>query len=417
VTVTPHFGDDGRSGAYGDVSGRPDGPEAVWLARTEAPVVASPVLADATLVVVDISATVYAFDAVTGAARWRQTIREYDWDGKPETLTAPTVWNSWVIAENGNGKCAILDLQTGEPVRTLKYGGCPTVAGDLLLLADVGEMRAYSLPNLELQWRTNGRGWLQTSPAVSPDGIAYATLGFEPNHTHGGVDILDLNTGELLKHLDGSAISFPDDASGQEEDEDEDEEEDENDWGDDEQAIFVHQTHAVLAEGRMWMPAYREDDDWTAQVIGLSPQTGEQVWGYVPDPAGHNEVDSAVAVADGTVYLVEISRDHPPKQDEARLHAVDIDTGRVRWIRAFGAGAGSPVVADQTVYVATRTGTVSAFDTETGDPRWTVETGEEILHPAFVDDLADMYHDYGLAVLPADGMVYVRTHAGVVALR
>jgi outer membrane protein assembly factor BamB len=165
------------------------------------------------------------------------------------------------------------------------------------------------------------------------------------------------------------------------------------------------------------MPVHREGDDWTAQVVGLDPQTGEQVWGYLPDPGRDNEVDAAVAVADGTVYLVETLRDTPPEQDSARLHAVDIATGRPRWIRPFGSCAGSPVVAGRTVYVATFTGTVSAFDTGTGEKRWTAETGEQILHPCYVDDFGDQYREHGLAVLPGDGLLYVRTSAGVVALR
>lgn len=60
---------------------------------------------------------------------------------------------------------------------------------------------------------------------------------------------------------------------------------------------------------------------------------------------------------------------------------------------------------------------MSAFDTGTGERRWTVETGERILHPCDVDDFDDQYHEHGLAVLPGDGVLYVRTSAGVVALR
>jgi outer membrane protein assembly factor BamB len=65
--------------------------------------------------------------------------------------------------------------------------------------------------------------------------------------------------------------------------------------------------------------------------------------------------------------------------------------------------------------------TVQAFDAATGEPRWTVETGQEIIssYDYFdnADDGAYYEEEHGLAVLPGDGMIFVRTGAGVVALR
>ncbi|RSM95300.1 hypothetical protein DMB42_50210 [Nonomuraea sp. WAC 01424] len=410
MTVTPHFGNDGRSGAY-RASGVPDGAQVAWIARTGAPVVASPVLVGGTLVAADVSGAVHAFDARTGEVRWRRALGENGRDGLAEILTAPAVWNSWIFVQYEIGECAIFDLRTGELVRKLDHDGCPTVIGDLLLLHTLEEVCAFRLPDLKPRWRTReAPGWVQTSPAISEAGIAYAALGNEPHHTHTGVHVFDVNRGELLTFVEGGDITFPGDSL------DEDEEDEESSH-DDEQVVYFAQAHAVLAEERVWMPVYREEEDWTAQIVGLDPQTGEQIWGYLPDPGRDNEVDSAVAVSDGTVYVVEILRDTPPEQDSARLHAVDIATGRPRWIRSFGSCAGSPVVAGRAVYVATLTGTVSAFDTVTGEQRWTAKIGEEILHPCYVDDFGDQYHEHGLAVLPGDGVLYVRTSAGVVAMR
>lgn len=65
MTVTPHYGDDGRSGAY-RASGLPDGAQVAWVARTDVPVVASPVLVGSTLVAADVSGVIHTFDARTG---------------------------------------------------------------------------------------------------------------------------------------------------------------------------------------------------------------------------------------------------------------------------------------------------------------------------------------------------------------
>ncbi|WP_067831641.1 hypothetical protein [Actinomadura kijaniata] len=75
------------------------------------------------------------------------------------------------------------------------------------------------------------------------------------------------------------------------------------------------------------------------------------------------------------------------------------------------------MVAGGVVHVAATTGTVSAFDTAAGAPRWIVETGAEVLHPVHLAPLGDQYLEHGLAVLPGDGILHVRTSAGLVALR
>jgi outer membrane protein assembly factor BamB len=220
--------------------------------------------------------------------------------------------------------------------------------------------------------------------------------------------VYDLRDGTFVTGVQGDDLTFPV----------QDEEDAEEEWGDDERLAYFGQAHAVLAEGRVWMPAYRDDGEaWRAQVVGLDPRSGEQVWGYLPDPERDNEVDSSVAVSDGTLFLVEILRDVPQEEDRARLHAVDIASGHARWVRSFGSCAGSPVVAGSTVYVSAFDGAVSAFDARTGEARWTAEAGGKILHPCFVNDFGDQYHGHGLAVLLGDGVLYVWTDAGVVALK
>ncbi|KAB2340576.1 PQQ-binding-like beta-propeller repeat protein [Actinomadura rudentiformis] len=103
MEVTPHYGDDGRTGVYW-VSGVPDKAEVAWVARTDTPVVASPVLAGDTLLAADVSGMLYAFDAVTGGLRWRRVVGEGYRDGRADFMVAPDVWNSWVFVELWRGQ-------------------------------------------------------------------------------------------------------------------------------------------------------------------------------------------------------------------------------------------------------------------------------------------------------------------------
>ncbi|MFI0451942.1 PQQ-binding-like beta-propeller repeat protein [Actinomadura sp. 6N118] len=113
MDATPHYGDAGRSGVY-RVSGVPDKAAVAWVARTDSPVVASPVLAGDTLLAADVSGVVYAFDAVTGELRWRCTVGEGYRDGRAEFMVAPDVWNSWVFVELAGGDGSVFDVRTGE---------------------------------------------------------------------------------------------------------------------------------------------------------------------------------------------------------------------------------------------------------------------------------------------------------------
>lgn len=126
-------------------------------------------------------------------------------------------------------------------------------------------------------------------------------------------------------------------------------------------------------------------------------------------------------MADGVVYFAAYQGGEPrSEKGEDRLHAVDIATREPRWTRPLpSVGGGAPVLAAGVVYKATGTGVVCAFDATTGEPRWTLDLGEKIVNSYDVhgNDYGASYEEDGLAVLPADGMLYVRTRAGIVALR
>ncbi|GAA4632271.1 hypothetical protein GCM10023196_064990 [Actinoallomurus vinaceus] len=415
--VTPHYGDDGRSGSY-QATGLSDHATVAWTARTGAAVLTAPVLAGDTLVVADAAGTVYGFDAVTGAERWRHVHRgldedledEYgedevdeDWivgigEDDPCIITAPAVWNTWVFVEEGqsSGWVYVHDLRSGEVVRTIKNGGCPTVVGDLLLLQDIGAgVRVLRLPELTEVWRSKDdvfEGWLRVDPAIAPNGLAYAAFGSESQRTDCGLAGFNVQTGELTFER-----------SDHEED---------TEFTD---GFLFRPVHAVVAEGLVWAPVTRKRDGHprSQAIVGLDPRSGHERWAYRLE-ADRPWCDRAVAVAADTDYVIAGSG------AAEQLQAIDIATREMRWsVRLPSTQAGSPVLARSVIYTVTRDGVIQVFDAATGGLRWTLDTGHKITNSyEFLGSEADgaFYEEDGQAVLPADGMLYLRTDAGVVAL-
>lgn len=77
-------------------------------------------------------------------------------------------------------------------------------------------------------------------------------------------------------------------------------------------------------------------------LVALDAASGERLWEFSAD------LDSGVAVADGTVYVLGAGYNDP-----MTLYALDLATGEERWSRAIGSGwPSTPAVFDGTVYVA-----------------------------------------------------------------
>lgn len=272
---------DGRTGFYA-VDGLPGRAGLAWTAATDAPVVASPVLAGDAILAADAACNVYAWNTMTGELRRRHDDlgRELAADDDPVIVTDPALWNSWVLVYEGeySGRVYVHDVRTGEVLRTIEGGGCPTVEGDVLLLHELNDgVWALALPTLETLWHRKGEatggdaafgGWVRTSPAISPDGTAYAALGFEDHHTHSGVTAFEVATGEEVFELGDDSQPCPGDENAE-------------DW------VLFSPTHAVAAQGLVWMTVDRNHEDgghdWpyvSAEVAGLDPRTGERRWTY-----------------------------------------------------------------------------------------------------------------------------------------
>jgi outer membrane protein assembly factor BamB len=108
-------------------------------------------------------------------------------------------------------------------------------------------------------------------------------------------------------------------------------------------------------------------------VYALDLATGRQRWRTVLDRG--TDLQWAAPVVDGGQVLVADTLSHQGSAPTSHLHALDAETGRVRWkadLHADQQGffAEPPVVAGGLVYVATASRTLLALDADSGREVW-----------------------------------------------
>ena len=101
-------------------------------------------------------------------------------------------------------------------------------------------------------------------------------------------------------------------------------------------------------------------------------ESGEVLWRRFAPIAS-----SAPAVANSTVYV----------QDSDELWALDLGTGADRWSQSLDDNHGAaPSVADGVVVVPNSEGPLCAFDADTGDRLWSVDSEGTFSSPAAISD-------------------------------
>lgn len=99
---------------------------------------------------------------------------------------------------------------------------------------------------------------------------------------------------------------------------------------------------------------------------------GQEAWRHSLD----DPVISSPAVADGTVFV---------GCKDGTVYALDAERGDVRWRFATGGAVdASPAVAGDSVFVGSTDGRFYAIDRRTGEKRWATELGGQIAAPATV---------------------------------
>ena len=94
------------------------------------------------------------------------------------------------------------------------------------------------------------------------------------------------------------------------------------------------------------------------RVFAVDVATGRDLWSF---PAGR-DVWATPVVTEDTVFVASL--DHT-------LYALDRDNGQVSWQRDMGAAlAGTPLLIDDTLYVGTFGDQLAAIDAATGQDRW-----------------------------------------------
>ncbi|ELY69230.1 Pyrrolo-quinoline quinone [Natrinema pellirubrum DSM 15624] len=108
-------------------------------------------------------------------------------------------------------------------------------------------------------------------------------------------------------------------------------------------------------------------------VALLETNDGNSVWERDLDG---NATEGTVAVTDDTVLLSD---------GNTEFHALDLETGEVRWSREFH-GETQPVVADGVVYAVEQGYSLHGFDVSTGTELFEYEPSEVPLSPPIIGD-------------------------------
>ena len=158
------------------------------------------------------------------------------------------------------------------------------------------------------------------------------------------------------------------------------------------------------ADGGLVVANWDVDTDTAMRV--LSATTGEVVWDLALGAAS-----TPPAIAGGRVFVAAGETD-----GEAVLVGFDAVTGRPLWSGEFPAPwdqSGTPVVADDTLYVLDGVGTVTAVDVATGQPRWQTRTHTSVLYGRMVANTRTVvfqtFDDHVVALDRATGKVVMGT--------
>lgn len=306
----------------------PAGPNvaALWVFQTGAPCVSSPAVGSGMVFFGSGDGGLYAVDASTGKQVWVMKT-----GGAVNSSPALSLDGSSVYVGSEDGSLYALASSTGALLWTFKTGaaveGSPVVAGDGSLFISSTDHYLYALTSSgSLRWRFATQYQIWGTPAVGADGTVYV------GSLDGVLYALNGSTGAKVWSFTSASKAFP------------------------------FYSTPVLANGLVYIGS---DGSWAGYVLALEASSGSLVW----NATTLDSVRSSVAVtADGSTVVVGCQ--------DAIVYNFDALTGDLRWNYTAGTGGqveSSPVIdSSGAVYIATHAGagTVHALDVETGAVRW-----------------------------------------------
>lgn len=310
----PTFGGDARNTGVAPAAG-PLRPTVDWRYETAERITTAPVVADGTVVIGSIDATLHGVSARDGRERWR-----FDLPSPPNGT--PAVHGGRVLLETRDHGIYALDAGTGEfawwrSTTTPNRPGDITVYDGTAYVAVDGAVVGFDTRTGGVRRRIPFEQATARALAVADDVLYVAWEGDdgtgEPRT--GGLDAVGLDAERRWRAEPGYPLSAP-----------------------------------TVADGTVV---------WTTNEAAhaYDAATGEERWRF--EPANGT---GSPAVADGAVYL---------GSRETAFHALDLDSGDPIWsVETTSRPSVAPVVADETVYYGSGAHRVYGHDAATGERRW-----------------------------------------------
>lgn len=318
---------------------------------------AAPVVAEGLVFAVDTGATVHAFDAQTGAVRWRHQI---DVTGDLEDATfggGATYSGGRLYATNGVGDVVALNASTGERLWRVKPAGplrgAPTVAfNSVFVMTQNNQIIALNANDGEIVW--------QKAAAIGQQGV----FGVAAPAAGQGTLLAGFSSGELVAYRYENGREL---------------------WSD-----ALSRTSISTAVGTLTdVDADPIIDQGRVYALGQGGRmaayellTGQRIWELTL--AGI----STPTIAGEWVFTLT---------DDARLLAIQRNTGRIRWMTQldqwrdvedregpiFWTG---PVLASNRLWIASSRGVVRSVDVMTGEAVDFTELDDGVSLPPVVAD-------------------------------
>lgn len=344
-----------------------------------------PTIADGTAYFCDRAGGVYAVDAMTGELTWEY---RYQATANEEVVGPPVVADDLVLVDVDEGLSSH-DRATGTTQwRIDAVGANLTMAAGLLVADRRDVVQAWDLTSQQRRWHAPEIAGLLSCRPTEAGGLLIYAQTYEPNHVHGGLHALDRATGHVAWSVDAD--------------------EHECCLGDkcDDQ-VMPSPFPVATAGDLVWTTRMHDHSmgDLAYDLVGLDARTGRELAAHPLSWLDTGEyVSGAVAVADGYTYCPA----------GARIAAVELSTGTVRWTHRCDAEIVGAPVAGELLHIATADGQVHGLEVATGTPRWSVSVGEV---STWVDALDNAAYEYVPTPLVLTGrMLCVATDAGVLGL-